>query len=157
MAKQVRKPKAEAKPARSSLLSAKTEYACIALLELASRHNDTNPVSLKDIAEKNGISHRFLVLILLQLKAGGLVTSTRGASGGYQLTRPPERTTLADIIDVIDPPEPIRTDEATTPTARTVRGVWEQILKAQRTILETTTLADLWQKAQAEYEIVYQI
>ncbi len=98
----------EKKPSRSSLFSAKTEYACVALLELALHHNDPTPLRLKAISDKHGISHRFLVQILLQLKSAGLVASTRGASGGYHLGRPPDRITIADIVNVIDPPEPMR-------------------------------------------------
>ena len=47
-------------------LSAKAQYACVAMLDLACSHGDPNPVHLKDIAEKHGISQRFLVQILLQ-------------------------------------------------------------------------------------------
>jgi Rrf2 family transcriptional regulator, cysteine metabolism repressor len=155
--KAVIEKKPEKKPARSSLFSAKTEYACVALLELALHHNDPNPLRLKAISEKHDISHRFLVQILLQLKAAGLVASTRGASGGYHLGRPPERITIADVVNVIDPPEPTRSDDARTALARTVHGVWAQILSAQRKILETTTLADLVARSQAEYDIIYQI
>ena len=106
--------KPDKKPSRSSLFSAKTEYACVALLELALHHNDPTPLRLKAISDKHGISHRFLVQILLQLKSAGLVASTRGASGGYHLGRPPDRITIADIVNVIDPPEPMRPDEAET-------------------------------------------
>jgi Rrf2 family protein len=147
----------EKKPTRSGLFSAKTEYACVALLELALHHNDPTPLRLKAISEKHEISHRFLVQILLQLKSAGLVASTRGASGGYHLGRPPDHITIADIVNVIDPPEAIRTDEAPTSLAGAVHGVWAQILIAQRKILETTTLADLVQRSQAEYDIIYQI
>lgn len=157
MPKKLLAEKTEKKPSRSSLFSAKTEYACVALLELALHHNDPTPLRLKAISDKHGISHRFLVQILLQLKTAGLVASTRGASGGYHLGRPPERITMADIVDVIDPPELLRTDEAPTTLARAVHGVWAQILSAQRKILETTTLADLVQRSQTEYDIVYQI
>jgi Rrf2 family protein len=157
VAKKLVLEKVEKKPARSSLFSAKTEYACVALLELARHHNDPNPLRLKAISEKHDISHRFLVQILLQLKTAGLVASTRGASGGYHLGRPPEQITIADIVNVIDPPEPPRTDEVPTALAQAVREVWAQILVAQKKILETTTLADLIQRSQAEYEIIYQI
>jgi Rrf2 family protein len=155
--KLVAEKRVEKKPARSSLFSAKTEYACVALLELALHHNDPTPLRLKAISEKHDISHRFLVQILLQLKAAGLVASTRGASGGYHLGRSPERITIADVVNVIDPPEPTRSDDAPTQLARAVHGVWAQILAAQRKILETTTLADLVHRSQAEYDIVYQI
>src|SRR5579871_6819985 len=87
---------------RSQLFSAKAEYACRAMLELAARHGDPQPVRLKAIADAHGIPQRFLVQILLQLKGNGLVASTRGASGGYQLGRPPEEISLADVINAID-------------------------------------------------------
>lgn len=157
MPKKIVLEKEEKKPARSSLFSAKTEYACVALLELALHHNDPTPLRLKAISEKHGISHRFLVQILLQLKAAGLVASTRGASGGYHLGRTPERITVADIVNVIDPPDQARNEESPTSLARAVHGVWAQILTAQRKILETTNLAELVQRSQSEFDIIYQI
>jgi Rrf2 family transcriptional regulator, cysteine metabolism repressor len=150
-------PKTDKKQARSSLFSAKTEYACVALLELARHHNDPSPLRLKAISEQHDISHRFLVQILLQLKAAGLVASTRGASGGYHLGRPPERITIADVVNVIDPPEAVRPDGNPTPLVRAIHAVWGQILSAQRKVLETTTLADLLQRAQGEGELSFQI
>src|SRR4051794_40053647 len=88
-------------------VSAKAQYACIAMLELAGHHGDPNAlVQVKSIADLHGISQRFLVQILLQLKAHGLVRSSRGAAGGYQLARPPEGISLADVIHAIDQAEP---------------------------------------------------
>jgi Rrf2 family protein len=88
-------------------VSAKAEYACLAMLELAGNYEGTNPVRVKAIADSHGIPQRFLVQILLQLKGAGLVASVRGASGGYQLARPPEEISLADIVNAIDrTPEP---------------------------------------------------
>ena len=85
------------------LFSAKAEYACVAMLELAARYADPQPVRLADIANKHGISDRFLVQILLDLKRAGLVDSTRGAAGGYQLARNPDDITLDDILRVDRP------------------------------------------------------
>src|SRR6187455_699023 len=84
------------------LVSAKTEYACIAVLELAARHGSGEPVRIRDIAEAHGIPSRFLVQILLQLKSAGLVSSVRGAAGGYNLARDPEEITLLDVMTVVD-------------------------------------------------------
>src|ERR671923_1595541 len=83
-------------------VSAKAEYACVAMLELAANYRQPQPVRIKAIADAQGIPPRFLVQILLQLKTAGLVASVRGAAGGYQLAKPPERITLADIINAID-------------------------------------------------------
>jgi Rrf2 family transcriptional regulator, cysteine metabolism repressor len=117
------------------LFSAKDEYACLAMLELAVRHGDPHPVRLVDIAEKQGIPQRFLVLILLQLKGAGLIYSTRGAAGGYQLARSPDRAVNRSG------------GEASTLTT-TLRGVWEKVAKAQQEILERTSLSALIEAGQ---------
>src|SRR5687767_7381379 len=83
-------------------ISAKAEYACAAMLELAASHGSPQPVSIKAIADAHGLKARFLVQILIQLKTAGLVASVRGASGGYQLARAPEMITLAQVINAID-------------------------------------------------------
>jgi Rrf2 family protein len=147
---------------RGTLFSAKAEYACIAMLELAARYGQPNPVRLKDIAEAHGIDcDRFLVQILLQLKGAGLVSSTRGASGGYNLARSPEQITLGDIIKIIDPVDSLEENnpDGSPPTAlvRTVRGVWSEILEAQQRILESTSLSELLNRSQAGFDLVYQI
>ncbi len=134
------------------LVSAKAEYACLAMIELAVRHGDPRPVRLADVADKHAIPGRFLVQILLQLKNAGLVASTRGAAGGYHLARPPADITLADVLGVID-----RTDQPTakpksrgevSPLAATLHGVWDQIAAARGRVLQTTTLAELVEAGQ---------
>ena len=87
-------------------ISAKAQYACIATLRLAQSYREQQPVHVKAIAEAHGISQQFLVQILLQLKAAGLVESIRGAAGGYQLARAPAQVRLADVINAIDQPPP---------------------------------------------------
>lgn len=130
------------------LFSAKAEYACLSMLELAAQYGDPRPVRLADIADKHGIPQRFLVQILLQLKGAGLIASTRGAAGGYQLARSPREISLADILGVVD-----RTDAPTAKKPRnpgepsslasTLHNVWEEIVKARQDILTRTTLSDL--------------
>src|SRR4051812_21890208 len=83
-------------------ISAKAEYACVAMLELAASYDDPQPVRVKSIADAQGIPQRFLVQILLQLKTAGLVASVRGAAGGYQLAKAPDHISLADVINAID-------------------------------------------------------
>ena len=83
-------------------LSAKTEYAAIAALELARCRAAADPVRLRSISQGQRVPEQFLVQILLQLKAAGIVTSTRGAAGGYRLARPPEEITLADIRGAVE-------------------------------------------------------
>jgi Rrf2 family protein len=128
------------------LFSAKAEYACVAMLELAARRADPRPVRLADVADKHGIPQRFLVQILLDLKRAGLVDSTRGAAGGYALARGPDEISLYDILKVIDPPEqPARQDDKLQPTTYVlnVRAVWDRVVEEQQALLKETTLADL--------------
>jgi Rrf2 family protein len=127
-------------------LSAKASYACLAMLELAAHHGDSQPVRLRTIAQAHRIPPRFLVQILLQLKAAGLVESTRGSSGGYQLARSPNDISLAEVINAIDrnlavAPGPLAV--ARSPTAQAVREVWEEIQAAEKRLLEERSLAEL--------------
>jgi Rrf2 family protein len=127
-------------------VSAKAEYACVAVLELAARHGAPQPLPVKAIAESHGIPQRYLVQILLQLKGAGYVASTRGASGGYQLAMPPEQITLSDIMTAIDGPLPIRHEPAASPRSlatQAVCAVWDEVLAGERAKLEEVSLADL--------------
>lgn len=82
-------------------LSAKARYAVRILLDLA-RHDANGPVRTADIAERTGVTARFIEQILKPLKKARLVRSTRGASGGYALAEPPEAISLARIIRTIE-------------------------------------------------------
>lgn len=98
------------------MLSAKTEYACLALARLAAEHADGRPVQGKRLAVEEGIPEGFLVQILQQLKRLGLVTSTRGSSGGYRLARSPEELSLGEALDLLEGP-PERTSNVAEPTS----------------------------------------
>ena len=154
---------------RTTIFSAKAEYACIAMLELAAQHGDPQPVRLKAIADAHEIPPRFLVQILLQLKGAGLVHSTRGASGGYLLAKPPEQISIADIISVIDrndraermssekKPPPKIDNMPQTSAVQAVRAVWRDVEAAQRRILEETSLAELVRRSQENFALSYSI
>jgi Rrf2 family protein len=127
-------------------VSAKAEYACLAVLALARHRPDEPPVRIREIAETFGIPERYLVQILLQLKGAGLVVSTRGASGGYRLARPAEEISLGEVLTAIDGPgEAPR--EARQPAARALARVWETVRAAERAVLDQTSLAQLIQGA----------
>ena len=123
-------------------ISAKAEYACLAILALARPACGAAPVRIRDIAESHGIPERYLVQILLQLKGAGLVQSTRGAAGGYKLARGADRISLGEVLSAIDGPgEPPR--ESDKPAARVLAAVWEHIRRAERAVLDGTSIADL--------------
>jgi Rrf2 family protein len=141
-------------------VSAKAEYACIAMLELASNRSDSQPLRVKMIADAHNIPLRFLVQILLQLKGAGLVASIRGAAGGYQLARPASEISLADVINVIDRAPPPRVDSASvspSSTVQAVRAVWREIQAEEQRMLERVTLADLVQQIEHTNAPSYQI
>ena len=142
-------------------ISAKAEYACAAMLELAASHREPQPVRIRSIAEAQGISPRFLVQILLQLKTAGLVSSVRGASGGYQLAKSPDVITLASIINAIEdrtiaPQSALKTDTR-TPAVEVLIDVWHEIQKQEQRLLERLSLAELLRRIREKDALVYQI
>lgn len=129
-------------------LSAKTEYACLAMLQLAAEHDSGEPVQIRRIAEVHGIPSRFLVQILLQLKGASLVVSTRGASGGYRLARTPREISLAEVIEVMEGEDRPQTNAGKpTPLVGTLLHLCREIGDAQRDRLEDTSLSDLVEQA----------
>jgi Rrf2 family transcriptional regulator, cysteine metabolism repressor len=129
-------------------LSAKTEYACLAMLQLAHEHSSGEPVQIRRIADVHGIPSRFLVQILLQLKGASLVASTRGASGGYRLARSPREITIADVIEVMEGDErPQINAGKMTPLVGALLHLCREVGDAQRDRLEDITLADLVEQA----------
>lgn len=125
-------------------LSAKTEYACLAMLELAKEYDAGEPVQLRRIAAEHGIPSRFLVQILLQLKGASLVASTRGAAGGYRLGRPPHEISLAEVLDVMDgAARPQSSAGKESPLVRSLLGFCRELSEKERDRLESESLADL--------------
>jgi Rrf2 family iron-sulfur cluster assembly transcriptional regulator len=71
------------------------------MLDLAI-HDQSGPVTLADIAQRQGISLSYLEQLFAQLRRRGLVNSTRGPGGGYQLGRSPQAIAIADVIRAVD-------------------------------------------------------
>src|SRR2546427_7062657 len=79
-------------------ISAKIDYACRALIELALHWPDRTPLQIRTIAKRQKIPIKFLVHILIHLKQLGLTQSVRGKSGGYVLAQSPTNIKLNMII-----------------------------------------------------------
>jgi len=143
----------------SVIVSAKTEYACIAVLTLATRYGSPDPVRIREIAEAHGIPSRFLVQILLQLKGAGIVQSTRGASGGYQLARDPAEITLGEVMSAVDGQSGQITSNAgaQNPVTRVLLDAWRKINAAEREMLSEMTFADLAGSLKGQMEGMYYI
>ncbi len=82
-------------------LSAKSEYACLALIEL-SRNYGAGRVKISEIASRNEMPKKYLEQILIALRHGGYVRSRLGPEGGYELAKKPDEITLAEIIRLMD-------------------------------------------------------
>ena len=82
-------------------LTSKGRYAVMALADLA-KFNSVNPVSLRDISLRQGISLDFLEQISSKLKKYNIVKSVRGTNGGYILNKEPEEIKLANILSAVD-------------------------------------------------------
>jgi len=129
-------------------VSAKTDYALRAAVELAAAAGDGTPVKGERLATSQSIPLRFLENILLQMRHAGLIESRRGADGGYKLAKPPEEITLADVIRAIDGPlagvsgqRPETLDFKGT--SEPLREVWVAVRASLRSVLEQVTLADV--------------
>jgi Rrf2 family cysteine metabolism transcriptional repressor len=141
-------------------VSAKTEYACIAMLELAAQYGSGEPVRIRRIAERHDVPPRFLVQILLQLKGAGLVASVRGAAGGYHLVKPPQEVSLGQVMEVIEGNgDDTQTSSASpdSPAVKVLMQAWQEVSRVQRKMLDGITLADLLERAKEQDERMYHI
>ena len=130
-------------------ISAKAEYACLALLALARQRPDSPPLRIREISESYGIPERYLVQILLRLKSAGLVVSTRGAAGGYHLARPASMISVGQVLSAIDGPD-VSSREAQgmrRPAAAVLDPLWKSVRAAERAVLDNTTVAQLAEQA----------
>lgn len=123
-------------------ISSKCEYGARAILELARRSNDSQPVSAIQIAKVQSIPEKYLVHILLQLKHAGLVQSVRGARGGYLIAKPAEQISLRDIVLAIDGPsiDPLPVKDKAAPE---LKAVWRAAGNAIDALLAETTIRDI--------------
>ena len=84
-------------------VSAKSDYALRALIELATREGG-EPVSAEELGKLQEIPHGFLQAILADLRRAGVVMSQRGQSGGWRMARDAESVSVADVIRAVDGP-----------------------------------------------------
>lgn len=127
-------------------IPAKSDYSIRALAELAAR--DGGPCTVQDLADRQGISPRFLQNLLLTLRRRGLVHSQRGSDGGYRLARPADQITLADAFRAADGPladvrgEPPE-DLVYQGPAASLPDLWLALRVSMRAVLEEVTVADV--------------
>ena len=129
----------------------KTTYGILATLDLA-HHYGANPIQAKVIARRQTIPVRFIEQILLALKHAGIVESSRGAQGGYSLSREPVEVSLSDIVLAVNGPQPIShakngrsNGHSPTHIHREVllTTIWEKVKEAEEKVLTSITLESL--------------
>lgn len=127
-------------------ISKLTDYGTVLLAHLATRQAVV--LSAADIAAATGIALPTASKLLKSLARAGLVSSTRGANGGYRLSRPPQHISAADVIDALEGPVSITECSASDGDCEhesvcSVGSAWQRINVAIRRALEDVTLNDL--------------
>ena len=130
-------------------LSTKGRYGVRAMFDLA-MHEGEGAIALKSIAQREGISEKYLEHLFASLKKAGLISSVRGAQGGYRLARSPEDITLGDIIRVLEgpvAPTDCVVDEGRGQCSRSsecvMRSIWGRIRDEVNAILDDITLQQI--------------
>lgn len=130
------------------LLSTKGRYGLKMMLEIALVYG-TSTISLKDIAKKQALSETYLEQLIAHLRKAGLVNSTRGAQGGYELARNPSEITVGDIIRTLEgtlaPSECVMDEEPECSRADycVTRIIWEKIRDSINSVVDSITLQDM--------------
>lgn len=139
-------------------LSAKVEYALLALLEIAGRPAQKEPLKISEISAKQSIPDRYLEQILTNLRRDGIVQSQRGAKGGYILARDPWQITLLDIVtcmegdaqsDLSRTSNRLEKNKSYTIERDLLQDIWQQSREAAQSVLSQYTIADLCERRNA--------
>jgi Rrf2 family protein len=135
--------------------SIKSQYGLQAMLELALKYGN-EPSQIKDIARKQRIPIRFLEQLLLGLKRSGIVASTRGKLGGYNLAKHPSDITVLEIIESLE--GPIDLVNVKLRRSPVLMAALEKIQAGFKAALKETTLEDLvLRKRQQDRTYTYNI
>jgi len=121
-------------------ISAKTDYACRALLELALHWPQEAPLQIGMIARHQRIPVKYLTQILLNLKQLGLVQSIRGQKGGYVLARPPQEITLREVMQSFTDNGQLKQKKKSSDIFSTI---WGEITEETWRIMDKVTFGEI--------------
>lgn len=128
------------------------------MIELAKHQPHPKPVQLRRVAEAHGISPQFLVQIASQLKAAQLVSSTRGACGGYRLSRAANEISIGDVVRAIEGPDDGQEIEPRcNPTSMTLQQMFHSVRADLWRRFDAKSLQDLVDEVPALNEPMYYI
>lgn len=136
-------------------VSTKGRYGLRVLLDIA-KHQARGPVTLKDIAARQAISEKYLWQVINPLKSAGLVSSARGAHGGYTLAMEPQSVSVLDVVSVLEGPVVLvdcvdSAADCQRSSDCVAREVWSRIETAMREAMARITLRELVDK-QSDYD-----
>jgi len=128
-------------------LSTRARYGTRLMLELALNFKK-GTVFLKDIAAREEISEKYLSHLVIPLRASGLISSSRGAHGGYRLAKSPSQITLKEIVQTLEGGisfvECVKNPSVCPRVSKcATRGIWEKLDKKISDALSSINLADL--------------
>ncbi|MBQ8933600.1 MAG: Rrf2 family transcriptional regulator [Lachnospiraceae bacterium] len=130
------------------MISTKGRYAIRVLLDLA-EHEDGEYIPLKEIAARQGISKKYLEIIVKDLVGGGLLTGASGKGGGYKLCRKPEEYNIGEILELMEgslSPVACLTDRSTPCPRRAdcqTLPMWEEYDRLVHDFFSQKKLSDL--------------
>lgn len=131
--------------------STRGEYGVRMMVELA-RHHGAGPISLAEMADHENLPRPYLEQLVVSLREAGLVHSTRGAHGGYQLSRAPEEIRMGEVLRALEGPiapmvcaseDPAHAGVCGRTGYCTVNHLWLTVQRAISGALDSITLADL--------------
>jgi Rrf2 family protein len=137
-------------------LSNKSEYALLAMLELAAHYKAGEPLQIRQIAAEQNIPNRYLEQLLAELRRGGLIRSERGAKGGYFLAQDPQNTTVLDVVNCMEGVDWQNTQhrsDAKSGESEAIWEMWQEAKQAAKTILQNYTLQDLLDKRNTRQQL----
>src|SRR5215475_5738746 len=137
-------------------VSARDEYACSAVLELALNYDGEAPVRVQDIAQRQAIPMKFLFQIMQILKRVDIVRSRRGTEGGFTLTRPPSQITVGDVIKAMSGPYVQLSSSENGASA--FKPIWEDVDRAIGGVLNNITFEELVRRERSnKHHLMYHI
>ena len=123
-------------------VSARDEYACSAVLELALNYDSEAPVRVQDIAQRQAIPMKFLFQIMQILKRVDIVRSRRGTEGGFTLTRPPSQISVGDVIRAMSGPF-VQLSSLDNVKDSQFKPIWDDVDRAIGGVLNSITFEEL--------------
>jgi Rrf2 family protein len=123
-------------------VSAREEYACSAVLELALNYDSEAPIRVQDIAQRQAIPMKFLFQIMQILKRVDIVRSRRGTEGGFTLTHPPSQISVGDVIRAMSGPF-VQLSSLDSGKGSQFKPIWDDVDRAIGGVLNSITFEEL--------------